>query len=157
MACARLLDFGGSSGRVARVMKAAYPSKEVYVVDPNKDTIDWALGAYNATLVVSQSPQFPPTRFGAGFFDCAYAICIWSHYAEPSAKAWLQEMARIIKPGGYLVFTAHGLQSMRFYSRNRLVSSEQLQETQRLLAARGHAFYDSFGERGDWGVINPKR
>ena len=41
-----------------------------------------------------------------------FAISIWSHFAEDAALDWLTEMHRIIRPGGRLLITTHGEQTI---------------------------------------------
>ena len=84
------------------------------------------------------------------------AISIWSHYAAGAAARWLDEMARLIAPGGRLVLTFHGLHSLAHFSRERLRSPELLAQAARSLYERGSFFHDEFGPAGDAGVRHPE-
>lgn len=151
-----ILDFGGSSGRVARMMAAAV-NATVYVADPNTQAIEW-VQRHIPRLRAFVSPQFPPLAFQEGMFDLVYAVSIWSHYAEALAIEWLNEMHRGLRPGGILAFTTHGLQSVRHYSLHQLIDSHTLETIQSKLRTTGHAFIPAFDALvGDWGVVNPKQ
>ena len=68
-------------------------------------------------------------------------------------RAWLDEVHRILKPGGVLFFTVHGLQSV-FVNRQRNWRDDvHVKAILEGLYARGYYFFDSFGKGGDWGVV----
>jgi SAM-dependent methyltransferase len=50
----------------------------------------------------------PPLPFEAGAFDCVYAISVFTHLSERMHYAWIEELFRIIRQGGILIFTTHG-------------------------------------------------
>ena len=63
-------------------------------------------------------------------------------------------MHRIIKPGGHLISTTHGPQSVAFYGAHGLRSSDQLADIIDSLYDSGYWYAPEFGEKGDWGVVN---
>ena len=76
---ARALDFGCSSGRVARVLAAVHPEVEWLGCDPNRPAIEWAA----ANLPVARffvNEQDPPLALECASLDVAYGISIWSHF-----------------------------------------------------------------------------
>jgi SAM-dependent methyltransferase len=150
----RGLDFGCSSGRTLRVLAAAYPDVEWHGVDPNADATTWA-GERLPGARFDTSDSDPPLAFPDAYFDLAYAISIWSHFAEPAALAWLDEMHRVVRPGGHLVITVHALQSVAFYGQHGLRPREQLHEIARALHRSGFWYAPEFGATGDFGVVHP--
>jgi len=64
-------------------------------------------------------------------------------------------MRRIIRPGGHLVCTTHGLVSVAFYAQRELRTPEQSKEIAEDLYRQGWWYAAEFGEAGDWGVVNP--
>lgn len=149
----RLLDFGCSSGRVARALAAAYPEIEMHGCDPNGPAIEWA-DANLPAISFAKSENDPPTPYGNAFFDAAFGVSIWSHYSERLALKWYDEMHRIIKPGGHLISTTHGPQSVAFYGAEGLRTSDQLSDILDSLYNSGYWYAPEFGDKGDWGVIN---
>ena len=151
----RALDFGCSSGRAVRVLAVAYPDVEWFGVDPNAEAIAWAR-QHLPEADFSVSPTDPPLELEDGALQLAFAISIWSHFGERSALAWLDEMHRVLAPGGHLVMTTHGHQSVAFYGHTGARPPRQLEQIQRELYRRGFWFAPEFGEAGDHGVKHPE-
>jgi SAM-dependent methyltransferase len=149
-----VLDFGCSSGRVVRVLAAAYPELRWHGCDPIGPAIAWA-SEHLPGIDFTRSPEAPPLPYDDAAFDCVYAISIWSHFAEAPALAWLAEMHRVVRPGGLLVLTAHGYQTLAHDESAGMRAPEQLEEIARALYEGGFCFKDEFGEAGDHGITNP--
>jgi cyclopropane fatty-acyl-phospholipid synthase-like methyltransferase len=148
------LDFGCSSGRVVRVLAAALPDLDWHGCDPILDAIEWAREHLPA-ITFERSPEYPPLSYTDGAFDFVFAISIWSHFAEGAALEWLREMRRIIRPGGRLVITTHGAQTIVHTQREGVRSFDQLTDVQNALFQSGFWYAAEFGEQGDHGVGNP--
>jgi SAM-dependent methyltransferase len=147
----RILDFGSSSGRVLRVIGALRPDLELLGCDPNEGAIAWAaehlpMGRFFV------SPTEPPLELEDASLDGAYAISIWSHFDAGPALAWLDEMHRVVKPGGWLLITTHGLDAVAWLTRGGHMTPESAGDVTEQLVASSHRFLDVFGEEGDWGV-----
>jgi SAM-dependent methyltransferase len=148
------LDFGCSSGRVVRVLAAAYPEIAWHGCDPIPDAIEWA-AANLPGIGFERSPEYPPLSFEDDSFDFAFAISIWSHFSEAAALDWLREMRRIIRPGGRLLITTHGDQTIAHTHSEGVRSLRQLAEVRESLFERGFWYAAEFGEAGDHGIANP--
>jgi SAM-dependent methyltransferase len=148
------LDFGCSSGRVVRVLAAAYPGVRWFGCDPNNRAIEWAR-ANLPGIEFSVSGNEPPLSLEPASLEFAFAISIWSHFEPSLGLRWLEEMRRVMAPGGYLVMTTHGLTSVGYYAGNGLRPPEQCAEIARALYRRGWWYAPEFGPAGDWGVVNP--
>jgi glycosyltransferase involved in cell wall biosynthesis/SAM-dependent methyltransferase len=151
----RGLDFGCSSGRLVRALDAAWPQTEWHGCDPNADAIAWARD-HLPGIAFDRSPLEPPLPYDDGAFDVACAISIWSHYGEQAAQAWLGELHRVLRPGGRLVLTAHGMQSVAYYARTGRRAAAELDRVRAALYRTGFFFLDEFGPDGDWGVRHPQ-
>jgi SAM-dependent methyltransferase len=148
------LDFGCSSGRVVRVLAAAFPEMSWHGCDPLAAPIDWAR-ANLPEIDFLQSPEGPPLRYGDGSFDLVFAISIWSHFAEPSALRWLDEMRRLLRPGGRLVLTTHGPHALAYASERRYRERDQLEQMAAQLYRDGFWFANEFGGGSDHGLVDP--
>jgi SAM-dependent methyltransferase len=149
------LDFGCSSGRVVRVLAAAFPDLGWHGREPNARAIAWARD-HLPGIDFQVSPETPPLDFAAAELDFVFAISIWSHFAEAAALRWFQEMRRVIRSGGHLLLTTHGYHSVWFLSAHQLRAPEWLAEAHEGLDRRGYWFYDEFRGRGDEGIENPE-
>ncbi|HWF26677.1 MAG TPA: class I SAM-dependent methyltransferase, partial [Solirubrobacteraceae bacterium] len=151
------LDFSCSSGRVVRPLAAALPDVHWHGCDPNAGAIGWA-GEHILEVDFFVSETSPPLPFDDGSLDLVFAISVWSHYSEVAALRWLTEMRRVIRPGGHLMLTTHGLQSCVWFSQNRdpwieaRLGGHWIAHTAHQLERAGHCFWDVFGDSGDWGV-----
>jgi len=146
------LDFGCSSGRVLSVLRAAYPQTSWHGCDPNEPAIAWATENLPGIEFFVNGNE-PPLPLADGSLDLVYAISIWSHFAPELGLRWFQEMHRLIRPGGHLVCTTHGLTSVAHESRGR--SQQQSEEILDALYRHRSWYAPEFGEEGDWGVVNP--
>jgi SAM-dependent methyltransferase len=147
-----VLDFGCSSGRVVRVLAAARPEIRFLGCDPNGPAIAWAQ-QHLPKVGFHRSETDPPLSFIAdGELDAAFAISIWSHFDAGAALAWLDEMHRAIRPGGHLLLTTHGWESVAWNAR-RETDVTRVFPIAQALYREGFMFYAAFDEAtGDWGV-----
>jgi SAM-dependent methyltransferase len=151
---ASALDFGCSSARVVRVLAAAYPDIAWHGCDPNAPAIAWASETLpSVDFFVNEDA--PPLPLANASLDLVYAISIWSHFEPALGLRWFDEMRRLLRPGGHLVCTTHGLTSISFYATNGLRTSEQSHEITDSLFRQGWWYAQEFGEEGDWGVLSP--
>jgi SAM-dependent methyltransferase len=100
----RVLDFGCGCGRTIRHWPE---SVSLDGCDPNAELIAWCKENLEFARF-SVSPRVPPLEFETGSFDLVYAISVFTHLAVPTQRAWMEDLARLLKPGGVLVITTHG-------------------------------------------------
>lgn len=148
---ATVLDFGMSSGRVLRAVAAGRPDLDCLGCDPNDHAIAWAAEHLPAGRFFV-SPQRPPLELDDASVKVAYAISIWSHFAEQPAVQWLAEMHRVVAPGGALVLTTHGFDCLATLLRREHISRETATAAAISMLQGRHHFVDVFGNDGDWGI-----
>jgi SAM-dependent methyltransferase len=99
-----LLDFGCGCGRVLRHF--APLGDGVYGTDFNRALVEWCrrlpFGHYDLNSLEPPLP-FPGERFGL-----AYALSVFTHLPEALQLPWIEELRRVLRPGGHLIFTTHG-------------------------------------------------
>lgn len=54
----------------------------------------------------------PPLDVGDAELDAAYALSAWGRLPSDRARAWLDELRRVVRPGGVLVLVARGRHSV---------------------------------------------
>ena len=102
----QILDFGCGCGRVIREFPST-TTAALFGCDYNSQLIDWCASyLYCADFRVNGFE--PPSPYAADSFDFAYLISVFTHLPVSVQQAWLRELHRILKPGGYLIITLHG-------------------------------------------------
>jgi SAM-dependent methyltransferase len=103
--CASVLDFGCGCGRVTRRL-ATLPG-EVWGSDFDADAVDWC--RRNLPFAsFTQNELEPPLPFAGGAHDLVYAFSVLTHLPVPIQHAWVDELARVLRPGGLLLLSTHG-------------------------------------------------
>ena len=118
-----VLDWGVGCGRVAR----HFPASRGGVLtgcDIDRDNIDWCAAHVPGTFVASELT--PPLPFADSTFDVVYGISVFTHFREPMQLRWLEELARVTRPGALLLLTVHGQTAIDF---SRLSGSDYARVT----------------------------
>jgi SAM-dependent methyltransferase len=103
-----ILDFGCGSGRLLTGWLLLGGDRVLVGCDSSAALTDWARAHLPDGARVDRSSHLPPLPYGDGEFDFAYAISVVTHLRYRTQEAWAQELARILRPGGILLVTAHG-------------------------------------------------
>ena len=103
-----ILDFGCGCGRLLIPMSILADAGKLSGTDIDAEAIAWMRNSYSCFKDLDVNAEAPPTKYGDGQFDFIYSISIFTHLPEEMQRAWLGELARIIKPGGHGIFTTHG-------------------------------------------------
>lgn len=101
-----LLDFGCGSGRVVRNWRAL-PATQVHGSDYSAKAIEWCRAHLPFARFETNGLQ-PPLAYADDSFDFAYALSVFTHLPEELQRAWIEELARVVRAGGYLALTTHG-------------------------------------------------
>jgi SAM-dependent methyltransferase len=101
-----LLDFGCSSGRVLRHLSRVIPGVAAYGVDLGVHNVQWARDHLADELIVAQNSTQPSLPFEDRSLDIVFAGSVFTHIAEYE-EAWLLELRRVLKPGGWALITFH--------------------------------------------------
>jgi SAM-dependent methyltransferase len=115
-----LLDWGCGCGRVLRHWSRLETTR-VAGCDIDERMVDWC--AKNLPFAeVTLTGLEPPLPYADGSFALVYAFSVFTHLSEPLQHAWIAESRRILRPGGYLLFSTLG---ERYASLERLNSAER--------------------------------
>jgi len=99
-----VLDFGCGWGRILRFFVKDVPKGRLFGTDVvpelaalTRSTNPWATITLNGPL--------PPLDFPDKSLDLVYLYSVFSHLSEEAHAAWMNEFARILRPGGLVVAT----------------------------------------------------
>jgi len=102
----KILDFGCGCGRVLRHLKGM-TGAEVYGTDSNPRVIQWC-ERYLGFAQFRVNSLKPPLPYPDNMFDLIYAFSIFTHLTQPLQARWMDELRRVLVPGGLLILTVHG-------------------------------------------------
>jgi SAM-dependent methyltransferase len=98
----RMLDIGVGWGRVYRVLLRETP--HIVGIDVVPQCVELCQSALPGGEF-EISPLTPPYRFSDGEFDVVYLYSVFSHLNESLFLAILREATRVVRDGGFVVFT----------------------------------------------------
>lgn len=101
-----ILDFGCGCGRVIRHLRH-YETVNIHGTDCNQQAVVWCDENLNFAEFGTNALE-PRTRYRAHAFDLVYAFSVFTHLTESLQSRWMQELRRILRPGGLLIITVHG-------------------------------------------------
>lgn len=140
---ANVLEWGCGPGRILQHMpRLLGPEARVFGSDYNQTTVDWCQSNLQP-ITCKLNGLEPPLAFASGSLDAVYAISVFTHLSERLHSAWIDELTRVLKPGGLLLVTLHGngvadrltpVERNRF-DRGELVLRGHVKEGSRLYAA----------------------
>ena len=107
-ACVRILDFGCGCGRVLRHLRDPDRHRQLHGTDYNRRLIRWCRSQLPFATFGVNALQ-PPLRYADAAFDLVCAFSIFTHLPESLQRAWFDELARVLAPGGFLFLTVHGV------------------------------------------------
>lgn len=111
-----VLDFGCGCGRVLRWMQTGLPEAALYGADVRRATIDWCRSNLRGTFLANGT--LPPLDLPDASIDFAYALSVWSHLSEEQGRAWMRELARVVRPGGLILVSTHGAFALALCTRS---------------------------------------
>lgn len=126
----RVLDFGCGCGRVLRHLRARAPGRgpRLYGSDYNRKLVKWCRRSLPFAEVATNRLH-PPIRYTDGMFDLIYAFSVFTHLTVPLQRAWMDELHRVLRPGGLLIISVHGdfyLDQLSGPERDRYQSGESV-------------------------------
>lgn len=108
-----VLEFASGYGMVTRHLRHQLAGAEVVSCDIH----DSAVAFINSTLHsrAVNSRHVPEELRFESVFDVVFALSFFSHMPEATFSRWLEALFRVVRPGGILVFTTHGLASQKYF------------------------------------------
>jgi SAM-dependent methyltransferase len=80
---------------------------EIFGCDYNGELVGWCQTNLPFMRATTSNLE-PPLPYDDESFDLVYAYSVFTHLSVGLAGHWIEELRRIVKPGGHLWFTLHG-------------------------------------------------
>jgi SAM-dependent methyltransferase len=104
-----ILDWGVGCGRVALPLKRGLlPACRIIGFDVDQVNVDWCQRNLH-DIEVNLCDFYPPFDCESCSVDFAYGISVMTHLSEGAQMAWLEELRRVVRPGGTIVLTTNGV------------------------------------------------
>lgn len=113
----KVLDFGCGSGRVALPLSEMLDNGSVHGADVDEDAVEYVRLLQKSNCTASKSPVSPPLDFPDSSFDAVYSISVWSHFDEALGASWLEEMSRVLRPGGIAIISIAGMKVVQHWAK----------------------------------------
>lgn len=119
-----ILEFGCGTGRLTQYLATLAPQAAVYGCDVSAELVaQCRRRCPRGQFLVNR--WAPPLAFADARFDLIYSYSVFTHLSEANHRAWLQELARLLKPGGMMLHTTH---SSAYVSRTAYFSPWSLEK-----------------------------
>ena len=121
---AKLLDFGCGWGRHIRVFLKDFRDMNIYGVDIDPANIALLKKCLPNEVNIIQCYEGQPIALASNSVDLIISFSVFSHINEESAKYWLNELRRLLKPEGYIVITSWGKALFDIFARLKETNGE---------------------------------
>jgi len=103
-----IVDFGCGCGRTLTHLKPLLKEHQKLIgADPDKEAIDWVAKNYPGVTVMHIG-EIPPVTLEHGAADLIVNHSVFTHLPEHIQDLWIDELARILRTGGFAVISFHG-------------------------------------------------
>lgn len=109
---AKVVDIGCGNGAFAETLNLAEKYENLFLLDGNKNTIEKLFGTYRNAKHYNVPMELPFDSSSVAFAHCSHLV---EHLPAQDLYALLQEIKRIIMPGGVFIVSAPYLTSV-FYN-----------------------------------------
>ncbi|MEJ7611915.1 MAG: class I SAM-dependent methyltransferase [Ferruginibacter sp.] len=139
-----ILDWGCGPGRVIRHFpRLAGDSHQYSGSDYNEKYISWCReNIPGISFFVNE--LLPPVKAQPASFDMVYGLSIFTHLSEEAHYQWMEEIFRVLKPGGIFIFTTHGEGSAHKLTSPESEAFRTGKFVARSFMKEGHRMYSSF-------------
>ena len=101
-----MLDWGCGCGRLTVMFAKGTSIPGIYGCDIDGESIAWCRVNLPGNFAVI--PLLPPTQYKDSFFDLIISNSVFTHLTKNVQRKWLEEMRRIVAPGGLFIASVHG-------------------------------------------------
>ncbi len=140
----KILDWGCGPARIIRHLpKIINNNCQFYGTDYNKKSIHWCTNNlpgihFNHNTLQAQLP------YNDNFFDIIYGLSVLTHLSEKMHYEWINELTRILKPGGIILLTTQGKNFTRLLIESELKKYQKGEIVVRGNVKEGHRTFSAF-------------
>lgn len=145
-----ILDFGCGPGRLLRPLRALAPQARLCGVDQDEEAIEWVRSEL-PFAEAAVAPALPPLPLPTDGFDLVIVYSVFTHFDEDYQDAWLAELERLTRPGGFVVATVHGLTKWEELRAGPLARERDPEQLTAEFDRRGFLHW----RNDDWGAFFP--
>jgi SAM-dependent methyltransferase len=146
----RVLDFGCGHGRVARHIRAMFPTAEMWFADSDLSCVDFCAGTFNGTPVLSYA-DFDKAELPTGM-DLVWVGSVFTHIDYKRMEVLFDKLFATLGIGGLLIATFRGHRTYEVAKQkpNQAKIYKQMLESYESTGI-GYQSYER-QELGDWGL-----
>jgi SAM-dependent methyltransferase len=135
----KICEWGCGPGRVIRHVRDALADRTVKLLgtDYNPASVAWCR-THISGVEFRENGLEPPLPLEAEELDVLYAISVFTHLSAEGHLRWIEEVFRVVRPSGIVIFTTHG-----DACRDRLLPHEQQEYRAGNLVVRGGVYEGS--------------
>jgi SAM-dependent methyltransferase len=122
----RAVDFGSGWGRYTRFMLKYIHPDNLYGLEVSSNMVEHCRKSFGMGNFLKVE-TFPPCDLRDDLVDLIFGYSVFSHLSPDCAGAWMDEFARIMRPGGLLLMTTQGRTFIE-YCRNIRESGDRSNE-----------------------------
>jgi cyclopropane fatty-acyl-phospholipid synthase-like methyltransferase len=108
-----LLEFASGYGMVTRHLAHELVGADIVSCDIHDGAVDFINNTLHSSAVASR--HVPEELSLDRLFDVVFALSFFSHMPEATFGRWLKALFSVVRPGGILAFTTHGLVSQKHF------------------------------------------
>ena len=128
---------------------------ELHGCDVTPEVAEWTANRYADQFQIARTELDPPLPYSDGQFDFVYANSVFTHVPNVQVAAWVEELARVIRPGGLLIFSMldanHYMQFLAHREFDQAIRQTGCYEWNTDLGVRMMTFCTNEKIRRDWG------
>lgn len=147
-----VLEWGCGVARLTRHLPQMPEVRSVTGVDVNPGMIGWNKACISG-VAFHEIGHEPPTPFVGEGFDLVMAVSVFTHIPGGSQAEWLEEIRRILRPGGLFLFTTQGRGFRSKLSKSERAFMQKDGFLTRDYPQRGHRMMSTFQEAGFVSVL----
>jgi len=168
-----ILEWGCGPARIIRHFPDLLNQNCKYFgTDYNSKTINWCKNNIK-NINFGINTIDPPLNYTNNFFDIIFGISVFTHLSESKYYSWFDELLRITKPGGIILITTHGYETIMHlnsdekekFKKGNLITKSNTFEGHRtfasyapeifmkkLLTEKSKILYHKPGQIRNWGI-----